>query len=829
MDPRYETYAMADPTWYEPLERCADAESALDLTHRGIPAGWVRREQGVWVMMKPGDCRPLPEQGWKIHITATAETLESTVEAAWEVCRERGLPWKFLRSRFVASALNSKYADRTASGKVVTVYPDSEAELHQALLDLDTALAGGPGPYVLSDLRWRQGPVSVRYGAFVPLWCELADGSRVPAMRDPGGDLVPDLRRPVFTVPEWVEVPEFLQSAEGEGGDALLGKYRVVKALHFSNAGGVYVAEAPDGTRVVLKEARPYAGLDGHGRDAVARLRHEHQVLSGLSGRGTAPKVVDYFTVWEHHYLALEYVQGETLTAWLGMNSPMTRHRPGSDTRDAFAERVQEVFAQVETALADLHAHGTTFGDLHPRNIMLQPDGSVRLIDFELAAPVDSVRKAALGAPGFVHRSITGAQDADRFALGCCRLSALFPLTTPAFRTPALLDGLISLAEDAFPSLPDSYFKDVRTRLRLAPGLREHVGAQRPLPEVDTSALARGVIASADTGREDRLYPADISVHRPGGGLGLAHGAPGVLLALRYAGSAVPEEHLDWLEHAVRRAPAETPQGLYDGLAGAGWALEQAGRPAAADVADRILDGPLPVSPSLYGGLTGIAHFLLQLGLKDEALRLAEQVADRVGTSGLLDRPGLMRGWSGPAVLFTRCAAVSGDTEWTGLAARCVQSDLRHGRDVDGMLQMHSGNRLLPYLSEGTAGVVLAALTLPEASEGRSLDGLFDAAARAAAVRGVLQGGLFSGRAGLIYLLAHLRNRPAGWRDEIDEQVRLTALHTAPHGDGLLLVGDQLLRLSSDLATGAAGALLALSAADGPGRHSLPGAHAEPA
>nr|WP_246430674.1 hypothetical protein [Streptomyces rectiverticillatus] len=260
MDPRYEAYTIADSTWYEPLDRCQDSDSRFSLAVRELPEGWRREHQGVWEFLTPGDAAKLPEQGWKIHVSATPGAAEETIEAAWNVCRRLGLPWKFLRSRQIVAAMNTKYAHRAASGKAVTVYPRTTEELRTALEELETAMRGRPGPYVLSDRRWNDGPVSVRYGAFALMWCELADGTRVPAMRTPQGKLVPDPRRPVFTVPPWAGVPDFLaEQPAAEGASASLGGYEVRKALHFSNGGGVYLAADGCGGQVVLKEARPHA------------------------------------------------------------------------------------------------------------------------------------------------------------------------------------------------------------------------------------------------------------------------------------------------------------------------------------------------------------------------------------------------------------------------------------------------------------------------------------------------------------------------------------------------------------------------------------------
>jgi hypothetical protein len=212
-----------------------------------------------------------------------------------------------------------------------------------------------------------------------------------------------------------------------------------------------------------------------------------------------------------------------------------------------------------------------------------------------------------------------------------------------------------------------------------------------------------------------------------------------------------------------------------------------------APVLDRVLSHP-PRGTSLYAGITGVAHLLFELRYDREALRWAETVADRCTGTLPWNRPGLLRGSSGAAVLFARCAQVSGSSRWMDLARAALRADLRHGSRAD---HPHS------------ADVVHAAI-------------------RAAAGQVVVHGGLFTGRAGVIYLLASAVHRWPSWEAELAEQRGLLGLHAPAFGVGRVLIGERLLRLSTDLATGSAGALLALAAADHPHRALLPGAHAAP-
>ncbi|GES33850.1 hypothetical protein AB0G60_23650 [Streptomyces angustmyceticus] len=231
----------------------------------------------------------------------------------------------------------------------------------------------------------------------------------------------------------------------------------------------------------------------------------------------------------------------------------------------------------------------------------------------------------------------------------------------------------------------------------------------------------------------------------------------------------------------------------------------------------------------MFNGLTGIAHLLLDAGLRDEALKLAATVRERIGEDGVLDRPGLMYGWSGPAVLLARCARLTGDADWAEAAATAVRADLEHARQLDGGLQMSSSQRLLPYLAEGSAGVALAAMALPGPQAAAiGADEIVAGTAHATAVQTVSQGGLFNGRAGNIYFLTHAATRLRQARSWAEDQLRLLSLHVADHDGGQALFGGQLLRLSVDLATGTAGVLLAMEAAKTPGARLLPGAHPDP-
>jgi len=853
MDTRYEEYCLADPLFYDSPAALPE-ERNFTVARMPVPEGWQRTDRHEWIVLTPQDA-VVPSQGWKVHVSACLDNAERVLATVREYCLENGLAFKFLRSSLVMLSNNGKYAPRQSSGKLVTIYPADEARLEQVLTELGAALDGEPGPHVLSDLRWGDGPLYVRYGGFVIQYCRSPLGEQVPAIEDPSGNLVPDPRGPVFSTPDWVTVPGFLAPALTARAAAAMTSfpYTVTRALHFSNAGGVYLADGPDG-QVVIKEARPHAGLDSTGTDAVTRLIREHEVLRQLDGSGVAPGVVDYLTCWEHHFLVLEYIEAVPLNTAMVSRYPLV-HPEASD--GALADYTQWALATadtVEVALRALHERGLVYGDLHPNNVLVKPDGSVALVDFEGARPVEEFRGQALGAAGFRAPRGQAGFAADLYPLACLRLWLFLPATELLNLDPGKAEEFIAAVQGRFP-VPASFTDQIRTGLQLSaasppptggliarsPGWQAvHAGLAAGVTDWPAlrASVTEGILATATPERGDRLFPGDLEQFRPWGGLCLAYGAAGVLLALHEAGAARFPEHERWLVTAAMR---EQPHGgLYTGAHGVAYALERLGLAAeAANLIDELLPaGYGDFDLSLHSGTAGAGlaflHFARVTGdtaCHDAAVAAASRLACWLGDLRgsppgealrlVGHRPGLMRGASGAALLFIQLYERTGDTGLLDLAEAALRVDLDRCVTVeDGTLQTDDGMRVLPYIAAGSAGIGLVLRDYLAHRPGSGLADQMAAITRAAEPEAIAQAGLFMGRAGLLAFLARERDRTGtepDRRDHLDRAVRrhtrLLSWHALPYRGYLAFPGDQLARLSTDMATGAAGILLALHAA----------------
>ncbi|MGW2520686.1 class III lanthionine synthetase LanKC [Streptomyces sp. NPDC001617] len=824
-------YGTADPLYFETPARLDDHATRFPLVLGEIPQGWRRSTTGLWVVLTPADAPPTG-QGWKIHLSATPHTTELTLDRAAAICVARAVPFKFLRSRQALQMMSGKNMPRGSSGKFVTVYPADDTQLDELLGELVAALDGLPGPYILSDLRIGRGPVYVRYGAFVDQRCPDKNGVPVPALLTPSGELVPDVRAPVFHVPEWVKLPPVLEpyvAARREARDDSF-PYIIREALHFSNAGGIYRAEHREtGQQVVLREARPFSGLDGARVDGVERLHNEYRALLTLQGLECVPRLYGLRTVWEHHFLIEEYIEGPTLLEATIGRYPL----PGRDSSEtavhAYASWVATVTGHLAAALDAIHERGVCFRDVHPRNIIVRPDDSVVLVDFEYAAALDAPDLPRVGAAGFTAPAGATGAEADAYGLWATWLSTLILLTEMIDLDPAKAAVLEAAVREHFRLPPTEGPRRPVIKGRGAVGT-----VPRPTYEADDlfdrlpfdwpavrDQLVAGIHACATPDRVDRLFPAHWEVFDTGGHT-LAHGAAGVLLALHRAGTAVPAEYVAWLVDSARRARHQQGSGLYDGLHGAAVVLEELGRhDEALEVLWLARTAGDPVRPGLFGGQAGVALSLCDFAernrdaeLLDEAVQTARRLDTllREGDQDGLRMPstaGFLDGFSGPALLHLRLHRITGEQRYLTAARDALDWDLGHCVTMpDGTVQAKYGHRHLAYLEGGSGGMALVAREYLTHAEDPALTALAAAVRPICASEFVREPGLFHGRAGLIAILG-LLGEP-GQEEQVLGSIRRLSWHAVPKASGLYFPGKGLTRLSADLATGSAGILLAL-------------------
>lgn len=178
----------------------------------------------------------------------------------------------------------------------------------------------------------------------------------------------------------------------------LINDYRILKTLGEGGSANVYLAQHDSyGDRYALKllktEVTNPVSLERFYREMALGLELRHPNL---------PRVWSYGTYQGRPYMVMDYVAGRTLA-----QVQSTLSRP----------RLLQIFSEVCQALGALHGYGMVHRDVKPDNVMVQPDGSVRLLDFGIAKSIDvqglTATGTALGTPLYMSPEHLNAKVVD--------------------------------------------------------------------------------------------------------------------------------------------------------------------------------------------------------------------------------------------------------------------------------------------------------------------------------------------------------------------------------------------------------------------------------
>ncbi len=175
-----------------------------------------------------------------------------------------------------------------------------------------------------------------------------------------------------------------------------LSHYRIISKIGAGGMGDVYLAEDTQLERQVALKVLPAEIADDEER--VRRFIQEAKAASALNH----PNILTVYEIGRFEnlrFIATELIKGETLSRRL-------RSEPMSLTS------ALEIAIQIASALQAAHDAGIVHRDIKPDNVMIRPDGFVKLLDFGIAKltektrePIDEEAATAISAgtsPGMI-------------------------------------------------------------------------------------------------------------------------------------------------------------------------------------------------------------------------------------------------------------------------------------------------------------------------------------------------------------------------------------------------------------------------------------------
>jgi eukaryotic-like serine/threonine-protein kinase len=210
------------------------------------------------------------------------------------------------------------------------------------------------------------------------------------------------------------------------------GRYRVERTLGRGGMATVYLAADSElGRSVAVKVLADNLAGDNTFRE---RFLREARLAAGLSH----PNVVNVFDVGEtdgRPFIVMEYVEGETVADELRASGAMS------------PEHAVDLALQACAGLEAAHASGLVHRDVKPQNLLVRPDGTLKIADFGIARAAESTRLTEIGtilgsAAYLSPEQAAGGETtpaADVYSLG----AVLYELLTG--RTPYTASTLVEL------------------------------------------------------------------------------------------------------------------------------------------------------------------------------------------------------------------------------------------------------------------------------------------------------------------------------------------------------------------------------------------------
>ena len=205
-------------------------------------------------------------------------------------------------------------------------------------------------------------------------------------------------------------------------GDLIASRYRLVELIGGGAMGSVWLGRDEVLHReVAVKLLLDRTSLAGEAMDeAHERARREARITARLHH----PNAVTVYDVVEQDgapVLVMEYVPGSSLATVLATDGPLP------------PAKVAGIGAQVAAALAEAHRVGVVHRDIKPGNVLIAPDGKVKLVDFGISRAVGDVVLTATGlvsgTPAYLAPEIAGGAtptpESDVFALGATLYAAV--------------------------------------------------------------------------------------------------------------------------------------------------------------------------------------------------------------------------------------------------------------------------------------------------------------------------------------------------------------------------------------------------------------------
>ena len=152
--------------------------------------------------------------------------------------------------------------------------------------------------------------------------------------------------------------------------------------MHAGRGDVMRAVDVRDGSRVIVKQSRALVDEGEDGVDTRLRVRNERRVLAVLEGVDGVAGYVDHFRAGTDEFLVTRDVGRRNLAEDV---TEYGRYAAAGSAGAVPGRTLEQLAQQMATVILAVHERGVLIRDLNPRNVVVAPDGSAKLIDLGLA------------------------------------------------------------------------------------------------------------------------------------------------------------------------------------------------------------------------------------------------------------------------------------------------------------------------------------------------------------------------------------------------------------------------------------------------------------
>jgi len=342
---------------------------------------------------------------WVLHLSVIKSQLLELLQLIIPVLAEKSTPFKIFRDETVAGFALNGHLGAEYLGKMICIYPSTPQDALTHAKQLIALTKSFKGPTIRTD-RCLSGVVYVSWGTHMTVPFTLPANIIWPFAEIAAPH--PPRKTKLLNFSYY---PTSIIKADAKGD--------VIKALYFKKLWEIKPC--------IIKQGRQNMCVDNADRDIRDRLQWQYELHSKLANDIPVPKIFDHFVENGDAYLAMQYINGISLTTYLSM---VYKNRLWHELPPVVQTKLIDHLISILNIVQRLHKNGYIHRDITPENFLLDKQNKIWLIDVELMWSVNSgtpLPPFTLGTPGFIspeqQQGRTPTEKEDIYAIGALMIA----------------------------------------------------------------------------------------------------------------------------------------------------------------------------------------------------------------------------------------------------------------------------------------------------------------------------------------------------------------------------------------------------------------------